>query len=254
MIMLHGFGGRACRGGRRGSDLLEPCLRPAAVRLAGSWRQPAGAIIFGVHERQDLRPRSRGSASGPGLARRDRPDRRVVRRRVRDPGGSRGAGHRARRRRLVVLEPRGHRRVQAEKQSAHGPGSSSRVRRGSPGCARLRPREASPVAEIRKARALVLLIHSRQDRLHADEHSERIYVVSKRRERGSWSPPWPAPHAESYLEGPAAHTVIDDSFLSATTRASGVSGARARRRRRRGSRAPAVLKAASRARGSPPRP
>jgi pimeloyl-ACP methyl ester carboxylesterase len=75
------------------------------------------------------------------------------------------------------------------------------------------PGKASPVNEISHVTAPVLLIHSRQDGFTPYDQSEKIYAHSDKTRTRIVIPPWPAPHAESYLKKPAAYTRIVDGFL-----------------------------------------
>jgi len=76
------------------------------------------------------------------------------------------------------------------------------------------PGNASPVKAIGDVKAPVLLIHSRQDGFTPYQHSEKIYAASNKARTRIVIPAWPAPHAESFLENPAAYTKVVDHFLA----------------------------------------
>jgi pimeloyl-ACP methyl ester carboxylesterase len=75
------------------------------------------------------------------------------------------------------------------------------------------PGKANPAAEIRRVKAPVLLIHSRQDGFTPYTHSEKIYANSDKARTELVIPPWKAAHAESFRERPAAYTALVDAFL-----------------------------------------
>lgn len=75
------------------------------------------------------------------------------------------------------------------------------------------PGDASPVRAIRRVKAPVLLIHSRQDGFTPYQQSERIYAASDPSRTRLVIPSWAAPHAQSYTRSPAAYTRIVDRFI-----------------------------------------
>jgi hypothetical protein len=75
------------------------------------------------------------------------------------------------------------------------------------------PGKASPVHEISHVRAPVVLIHSRQDGFTPYDESQKIYAHSDTARTRIVIPSWPAPHAETSRQRPAADTTIVDGFL-----------------------------------------
>jgi dipeptidyl aminopeptidase/acylaminoacyl peptidase len=217
VIMLHGFGGARAEvlGAspifwNRGCDLLLYDSR-------GHGDSSPALLTFGVHERQDLKRAIAWLSKRTGLG-----DRRIGL-----IGWSYGAATAIQaaaevpRIAFVVADSsysslEDIARVQADKQF----GGWAKI--FVPGATRLAglradfdPGDASPVAEIRKVQAPVLLIHSRQDGFTPYQHSEKIYAASDKARTRLVIPPWRAPHAESYLRSPAAYIRIVDSFLKA---------------------------------------
>jgi uncharacterized protein len=215
VIMLHGFGGaRAEVVGaapifwNRGCDLLLYDSR-------GHGDSSPALLTFGVHERQDLKLAIAWLGKRSGLGHK----------RIGLIGWSYGAASAIQAAAEVpniafVVADSSYSslediaRVQADKQfgawaKIFVPGATkiAGLRAG------FDPGKASPVAEIRKVRAPVLLIHSRQDGFTPYQHSEKIYAASNKARTRLVIPPWPAPHAESYLKRPAAYIAIVDSFL-----------------------------------------
>ena len=224
VIMLHGFGGaRAEVVGaspifwKRGCDLLLYDSR-------GHGTSTPALLTFGVHERQDLRLAIRW------LAQRTR----LPVGRIGLIGWSYGAASAIQ----AAAEVPGIAFVVAD-SSYSSLEDIARVQAGRqfgswakifvPGALKIAgirasfdPGNAAPASEIRRARAPVLLIHSRQDAFTPYQHSQTIYAASDRARTRLVIPDWTAPHAESYLKRPAAYIAIVDGFLQRYDPAFGV--------------------------------
>jgi pimeloyl-ACP methyl ester carboxylesterase len=215
VIMLHGFGGaRAEVVGaspifwKRGCDLLLYDSR-------GHGTSTPALLTFGVHERQDLRLAIRWLAQRTKLP--------VGR--IGLIGWSYGAASAIQ----AAAEVPGLAFVVAD-SSYSSLADIARVQAGKqfgswtkifvPGALKLAgiragfdPGNASPASEIRRVKAPVLLIHSRQDAFTPYQHSQKILAASDRTRTRLVIPSWSAPHAESYTKRPAAYIKIVDSFL-----------------------------------------
>jgi uncharacterized protein len=216
VIMLHGFGGARAEvlGASpifwgRGCDLLLYDSR-------GHGSSSPALLTFGVHERQDLRLAIAWLSHRTKL-----PDRRIGL-----IGWSYGAASAIQAAAEVpsigfVVADSSYSsladiaRVQADKQF----GAWAKI--FVPGALKLAgiragfdPGNANPASEVRRVKAPVLLIHSRQDRFTPYTQSQKIFAHSDKARTRLVIPPWSAPHAESYPKKPAAYTAIVDSFLA----------------------------------------
>lgn len=216
VIMLHGFGGARAEvlGASpifwgRGCDLLLYDSR-------GHGTSSRALLTFGVHERQDLRLAIAWLSHRTKL-----PDRRIGL-----IGWSYGAASAIQAASEVpsigfVVADSSYSSLAdiASVQADHQFGAWAKI--FVPGALKIAgiragfdPGNADPAAEIRRVRAPVLLIHSRQDRFTPYTQSKKIFANSDKARTRLVIPPWAAPHAESYLEKPAAYTAIVDSFLA----------------------------------------